>query len=231
MKNKQFAVIGLGTFGYNVAVELAQKGVQVLAIDHNEEIVNRISESVTQSFIADAADEKAMKDTGIADCDTAIIAIGENIETNILSTLIVKELGVKNIIVKCTSKWHLKVAAKLGASQVIYPEFEMAKKLVDSLISPNILEQIEIAKGHNLVEFAAPKIYWGKALKDTDIRNKYGINIIAVRRKVPFINDSGQNDIKEEIDVTPGANYEINQNDILIVIGKKESIDKINKGD
>ncbi|MDR2526519.1 MAG: TrkA family potassium uptake protein [Rickettsiales bacterium] len=229
MKNKQFAVIGLGTFGYNVAVELAQKGAQVLAIDNNSEIVNNISEYVTQAFIVDATDETAIKEAGIADCDTVIIAIGTNIETNILSTLIVKELGVKNIIVKCTSKWHLKVAAKLGASQVIYPEFEMAKKLVDNLISPNILEQIEISKGYNLVEIVAPSAFYGKALKETGIRNNYGINVIAVRRRIPYINEDGQNDIKEEIDVTPGPDYEISQNDILIVIGNKKSIDNISR--
>jgi len=229
MKDKQFAVVGLGTFGYSVAIELANKGMQVLAIDNDEDIINRISSSVTQAFIVDATDEKAMKESGVADCDTVIVAIGGNIETNILSMLIVKELGVKDLIVKCTSKWHLKVAAKLGANRVIYPEFEMAQKLVDNIISPNILEQIEISKGYNLVEIMTPKRYWKKALKDTGIRNDYGINIIAVKKRIPFINEESQNDIKEEIIVNPGADYEIMQNDILIVIGHQESIEKINK--
>ncbi|MDR3049338.1 MAG: TrkA family potassium uptake protein [Elusimicrobiota bacterium] len=229
MANKQFAVIGLGTFGYNVAVELAKKGMQVLAIDNNEETINRISASVTQAFVLDATDEKAVKDAGVADCDTVIVAIGGNIETNILSTLIVKELGVKNVIVKCTSKWHLKVAAKLGASQVIYPEFEMAQKLVDGIISPNILEQIEISKKYNLVEIVAPQRYCGKILKDTDIRKEYDINIIAIKRQESFINKEGQNDIKEEILVNPAADCPINPNDIFIVIGKQSSIEKFNK--
>lgn len=229
MKKKQFAVIGLGTFGYNVAVELAKKDMQVLAIDNDTEIVNRISQFVTQALVADATDEKAMEDAGIADCDTVVVSIGESIETSILATLIVKELDVKNIIVKCSSAWHSKVAAKLGADTVIYPEFEMAKRLVDSIVTPNILEQIELSKDYNLVEVIAPKELWGKAIKDSGIRNNYGVNIIAIRRHVPVINDEGQSDIKEEVNMVPGPDDEINQNDVLVVIGSEESLKKLKK--
>ncbi|GHT07336.1 hypothetical protein AGMMS49573_02240 [Endomicrobiia bacterium] len=129
MKKKQFAIIGLGTFGYNVAVELVKKDIQVLAIDNDSEAVNRISRFVTQALVADATDEKVMEDAGVAYCDSVVISIGGNIETSILSTLIVKELGVKNVIVKSSSRWHSKVVAKLGVDTVVYPEFEMAKNL------------------------------------------------------------------------------------------------------
>ena len=227
MKKKQFAVIGLGTFGYNVAVELVKKGMQVLAVDNDAEIINRVSESVTQALVVDATDEKAMFNAGIADCDSVIISIGENIETSILATLIVKELGVKNIIVKCVSLWHSKVAAKLGADTVVYPEFEMAKKLVDSIVTPNILEQIELSKDYNLVEIVAPKDFWGKTIKTSGIRSNYGINIIAVRKQIPVIDDDGQTDIKEEINMVPGADDEISQNDVLVVVGSEEALKKI----
>ncbi|MDR2860689.1 MAG: TrkA family potassium uptake protein [Elusimicrobiota bacterium] len=226
MKKKQFVVIGLGTFGYNVACELVKKGIQVLAIDNKEEIVNTISQFVTQAVIADAGDEKAMQEAGIADCDTAIISIGE-IEPSILAILIAKELGIKNIIVKCINLWHSKVAVKLGASRVIYPEFEMAKKLVNGIVSPNILEHIELSKDYNLVEIIAPKQYWQKAIKDTNIRNTFKVNIIAVRSRIPFITDDGQNDIKEEINMVPEPDYEIKQNDVLVVIGPIESLEKL----
>lgn len=229
MRKKQFAVIGLGTFGYNVAVELAKKNMQVLAIDNNVEIVNRISQFVTQALVVDATDDKAMEDAGIADCDSAIISIGENIETSILATLIVKDLGVKNVIVKSTSAWHSKVAAKLGANMVVYPELEMAKKLVDSIVTPNILEQIELSKDYNLVEVIAPKEFWGKAIKDTGIRSNYGINIIAIRRHIPTVDDEGQSDIKEDVNMVPGPDDEINPNDVLVVIGSEESLAKLKK--
>ncbi len=117
MAKKQFGVIGLGTFGSNVAKELAAREFPVLAIDHKEEVVNRISSFVTQAIVADATDDIALKDAGIADCDTVIISMGEDIETSILATLIAKDLGVPNVIVKCTSMWHSKIAVKIGADK------------------------------------------------------------------------------------------------------------------
>jgi trk system potassium uptake protein TrkA len=227
IKKKQFAIIGLGTFGYNVAVELAKKDMQVLAIDNNGEIVNRIDRLVTQALVADAADEKAMEDAGVADCDSVVISIGGNIETSILSTLVVKELGVKNVIVKSSSHWHSRVVAKLGVDTVVYPEFEMAKKLVDNIVMPNILEQIELSKDYNLVEVIAPEEIWGKTIKNSNVRNNYGVNIIAVRKRIPIIDDNGQSDIKEEVNMMPGPDDEINQNDILVVIGSEKSLAKL----
>ena len=229
MVKKQFGVIGLGTFGSNVAKELAAKGFPVLAIDNKETVVNRISSFVTQAIVADATDDIALKDAGIADCDTVIISMGEDIETSILATLIAKDLGVKNVIVKCVSPWHSKIAVKIGADKVVYPELEMAKKLAQSMASPNILEQIEFSKDYNLVEIIAPEILWGKTIKDSGIRNKYGINIIAIKRQTPIVNDDGQADIKEETNVTPGPDDEILENDVLVVVGRQEQIDKLKK--
>ena len=229
MSKKQFAVIGLGTFGFNVARELTKRNIPVLAIDNNNEIVNRISQYVTQALVVDATDEKAIQDAGVADCDTVIVSIGENVETSILATLIVKELGVKNIIVKCASQWHSKVAVKIGANKVVYPEFEMAKKLAENIVSPNILEQIELSKDYNLVELIAPKKFWGTTIKNSGIRNNYGVNIIAIRRQSPEIDDNGNADIKDEVNMVPGPDDEILQNDILVVIGSEEALDKIKK--
>ncbi len=229
MAKKQFGVIGLGTFGSAVAKELAAREFPVLAIDHKEEVVNRISSFVTQAIVADATDDIALKDAGIADCDTVIISMGEDVETSILATLIAKDLGVPNVIVKCTSMWHSKIAVKIGADKVIYPELEMAKKLAESMASPNILEQIEFSKDYNLIEIMAPKDLWKKTLRQANIRNKYGINIIAIKRNVPFINDDGQSDIKEETNIAPGPNDEILENDILVVVGKEEQLKKFKK--
>lgn len=229
MAKKQIGVIGLGTFGSNVAKELFKKGFPVLAIDHQEDIVNKISPFVTQSVVAEATDDNSLKQAGIADCDTVIISMGEDIETSILATLIAKDLGVKNVIVKCVSVWHSKIAVKIGADKVIYPELEMAKKLAQSMASPNILEQIEFSKDHNLVEIIAPKDFWGKTIKDTNVRNKYGINIIAIKRQFPVLNEDGQSDIKEETNVAPGPDDEIIENDVLVIVGKDENLEKFKK--
>ncbi len=229
MAKKQFGVIGLGTFGSAVAKELAAREFPVLAIDHKEEVVNRISSFVTQAIVADATDDIALKDAGIADCDTVIISMGEDIETSILATLIAKDLGVPNVIVKCTSMWHSKIAVKIGADKVIYPELEMAKKLAESMASPNILEQIEFSKDYNLVEIMAPESLWKKTIRESNIRNKFGVNIIAIKRNVPFVNDDGQSDIKEETNIAPGPDDEIMENDILVVVGKEEQLKKFKK--
>ncbi|MDR3281756.1 MAG: TrkA family potassium uptake protein [Endomicrobium sp.] len=226
-KKKQFAVIGLGIFGYNVAVELVKKNMQVLAVDNDNEVVNEISQFVTHALVADATNEKAMEDAGVSDCDSVIISIGENIETSILAMLIVKDLGIRNIVVKSLSQWHSKVATKLGASTVVYPELEMAKRFVDSVVTPNILEQIKISKDYNLVEILAPKKIWGKTIRNSDIRNNYGINIIAIRKQVPIIDNSGQIDVKEEINMVPGPDDEINRNDVLVVIGSEKPLAKL----
>ena len=222
MAKKQFGVIGLGTFGSNVAKELFKRNFPVLAIDHKEETVNRISPFVTQAIVADATDDLGLKNAGIADCDTVIISMGEDIETSILATLIAKDLGV-------TSMWHSKIAIKIGADKVIYPELEMAKKLAESMVSPNILEEIEFSQDYNLVEIIAPESFCGKTIKDSGIRYKYGVNIIAIKRQVPFINEDGQNDFKEETNIVPGPDDEIKEQDILVVVGKDEQIAKLKK--
>ncbi|MGE4384418.1 MAG: TrkA family potassium uptake protein [Endomicrobiaceae bacterium] len=229
MAKKQFGVIGLGTFGSNVAKELFKRDFPVLAIDHNEELVNKISPFVTQAIVADATDDNALKNAGISDCDSVIISIGEDVETSILATLIVKDLGVKNVIVKCISQWHSKIAVKIGADKVVYPELEMAKKLAESMVSPNILEQIEFSTDYNLLEIVAPKEFWGKTIRTSGVRNKYGINIIAVKRQIPFVNDDGQTDIKEDTNVAPGPDDEILENDVLVVVGKEEELEKLKK--
>jgi trk system potassium uptake protein TrkA len=229
MAKKQYCVIGLGTFGYNVALELSKKGAQVLAIDNNESTINKISADVAQALILDATDDGALKKAGVADCDAVIISIGESIETSILATLIVKDLGVKNIIVKCTSAWHSRIAVKIGATQIIFPELEMAQKLVSSLISPNIIDQITLSKDYNIMEFIAPKQFFNKTIASLDIRKNYGVIIIAVTRRQPVINSDGQSDIKDEITIAPGPDVEILENDVLIVIGTYENIDKIKK--
>ncbi|MDD2523647.1 MAG: TrkA C-terminal domain-containing protein, partial [Endomicrobiaceae bacterium] len=122
-----------------------------------------------------------------------------------------------------------KIAVKIGADKVVYPELEMAKKLAESMVSPNILEQIEFSHDYNLVEIIAPKEFWGKTIKSSGVRNKYGINIIAIKRQIPFVNDDGQTDIKEDTNIAPGPDDEILENDVLVVVGKQEELEKLKK--
>ena len=229
MKKKQIAVIGLGTFGSSVARELTLKGAEVLAIDTDEDKVKDITQHVAQAVVADATEDKVLRSLGVSDFDTAIVAIGESMESSILITLLLKELGVKNIIVKSISSLHSKVVAKVGANRVIYPEYEMAKKLADSLVSPNILEEIELSPEYNIVEALAPKRFWGKSIRDSEIRTNFNVDVIAVKRHAPVINDDGQSDVKEEIFIVPGGSFEIMEGDVVVLVGRDQAIDQIKK--
>jgi trk system potassium uptake protein TrkA len=227
MKKKQFIVIGLGTFGFNVAKNLSEKNVEVLAIDKNEARVNEIAPFVTKAVTADATNEKVLKTLGVSDFDIGIIAIGESLESSILATLLLKELGTKTIIVKSINALHSKIAIKVGADRVVYPELESAKKLVESLISPNILEEIELSPEYNIAEIIAPKKFVNKTLGDLNIRANYKLNVIALKHKIVYLTDTDETDIKTETNISPDANTEIMEGDILVVIGKYEDIKKL----
>ncbi|MFH1368316.1 MAG: TrkA family potassium uptake protein [Elusimicrobiota bacterium] len=227
MKKRQFAVIGMGTFGSHVATELSAKGAQVLAIDNNEEKVKDISALVTQAVVADATDEKTLRALGIKDMDVAIIAIGESMESSILIAVLLRELGVKTIIAKSINLLHAQILAKLGVDKVIYPEREMARKLAEGLISPNILEEIELSPEYNIIELLAPKKFWNNTIKESELRALYKVNVIALKRPTPIITDDGETDIKTEININPAAEDEIKENDVLVLVGKDSDLKQL----
>ena len=169
---KQFAVIGLGRFGSSVAKTLSEKGCQVLAIDIKEDVVQDMSEFVTQAVCVDATDEKAFRSLGIGDVDCAIVGIGANMEKSILVTLLLKEFGVKDIVVKSISSLHAKIVAKVGADRVIYPEREIAKKLAEGLLSPNIIDEIKLSNEYNIVEMVSPSKYEQEIKKKMNKANR-----------------------------------------------------------
>jgi len=229
MTKKQFLVVGLGTFGENVAKYLTEKGAQVIAIDKDEKKVQNIAHFVTQALTADATDEKFLKSLNPEEIDVGIVAIGESLEDSVLVTLHMKELGVKKIVVKCINQLHARISAKLGADRIVYPELEMAKRVAEGLISPNILEEIELSPEYNIVELIVPKKFIGKTIKQAKIRSEYNLNIIAIKRKVPYLTDSGESDFKEEINISPFPDDELNDGDILVVIGKDSDVERLKK--
>ncbi len=229
MNKKQFVIVGLGTFGENVAKYLTEKGAQVIAIDKNEKKIQDIAPFVTQALTADATDEKFLKSLNLKDIDVGIVAIGESLEDSILVTLHMRELGVKKIVVKCINQLHARISAKLGADRIIYPELEMAKRVAENLISPNILEEIELSPEYNIVELVVPKRFIGKTIKEAKIRSEYNLTVIAIKKKIPYLTDSGESNFKEEINIAPLADEEINEGDTLIVIGKDSDIERIKK--
>ena len=208
---KVFGVIGLGRFGFNVAKTLAEGGAEVIACDVDEEKVKAIAELVSQAFILDATDEKALKESGIANADVVIVSIGENIEASILVVVQLMELGVKEIIAKAVNPLHGKILERLGISRVIHPERDMAIRLAHSLLVGGFIEEIPIAENYSIFEMLPPQRLHNKALKDLDLRRKYDITVLAIKRGERFI-------------VNPSGDEVVLPNDILVVLGNRERI-------
>lgn len=227
IRRKQFAVIGLGTFGSSVAKALENNEAQVLGIDIDEENVEEMAPFITQAVTADATEEKALRSLGIKDMDVVIVSIGEHMEASIMITLLLKEIGVKNIMVKGISELHGRVLAKIGADRVVFPEQDMANELVESLVSPNILDDIQLSKDYNIVELVVPKEFVGKTLGQLDLRARYGTNVIAIKKNIPVLTDSGDTDFKEEMNIAPTADDEICDGDAFVLLGKVSNLDRL----
>lgn len=214
MKPKQFAVIGIGRFGESLIRELRKRHHHVLAIDLNEDHIEDISGIATHAVQADATDEKTLKALDIQSFDAVIVAIGGDLEANILTVLTLQELGVKTIYVKAQNAMHGKVLEKMGIPTVIYPERDMALRLAKSLVSRSIIEQIEISSEYGITEFRAPKSFSGRSLAQLRLPNKYNVTILAVKSA-------------EKIKITPPADHVINEGDILVGFGSNDFIEKL----
>ncbi len=225
----QFVVIGLGRFGSSIARALSEKNFEVLAIDKDESQVKAMEAVVSQAVVLDATDEKSLRELGVKDFDTAIVSMGDTVEDSIMITLTLKELGVKQVIVKAKSELHAKILKKVGADRITFPEREMADRLAQSLASPRIFDFIEVSEMYGIVEMVAPKKFTNKTLSDLKLRDKYRVSAVAIKRKLPYSKPDGSTDFKEEIVVGPGGSDEIISGDVLILLGRNEDIDKIKK--
>lgn len=223
----QFIVIGLGRFGSSIARALSERKFEVLAVDKDEAQVKAMEGVVSQAVVMDATDERSLRELGAGDFDTAIVSMGDTIEASIMITLVLKELGVKQVIVKAKSELHAKVLKKVGADRITFPEREMADRLAESLASPRIFDFIEVSETYEIVEMAAPKKFTNKTLADIKLRDKYRVSAVAIKRKVPYSKPDGSTDFKEEIVVGPGGSDEIISGDVLILLGSNEDIDRL----
>ncbi len=220
---KHFAVIGLGRFGFSVAKTLAKYGSEVIAIDNEEERVKKVAEFVAYAVQLDALDEKALRSVGVQNVDTAIVSIGENIEASILAVMLLKEMGIRNIIAKAVTTLHGKVLENLGVRRIIYPERDMAIRVAHSLIRPKVLEQLELSEEYSIVELPTPAHLVGKTVKESQLRTKYRVNLIAIKRNVT----TDKWIIKEAWNVNPLPSDIMQEGDVLVLIGFNKDIDKL----
>ena len=226
---RQFVVIGLGRFGSSIARALSAMDFEVLAIDKDESLVKAMEGVVSQAVVMDATDEKSLRELGVQDFDTAVVSMGETIEDSIMITLTLKELGVKQVIVKAQNDLHSRILKKVGADRITLPEREMAEKLAQSLASPKIFDFIDISDTHGIVEMVVPKKFANKTLIELNLRDKYRVSAIAIKRKVPYSKPDGTTDFREDVLIGPGGHDDIISGDVLILLGKYEDLEKIKK--
>lgn len=212
MKEKQFAVIGLGRFGSSLAKELVALGYEVLGIDKKDEIAEEMSEHLTHTVVADTTDEEVLRSIGIRNFDCVVVAIGDDIQGSILTIILLKDLGVKMVVAKALSVLHGKVLNKMGVDRVIYPERDMGIRVAHQLVSPNLLDYIELSKNYTIAEISATGKLSGRSLKDLDTRARFGCSIVAINKK-------------DDIIIAPTAEAVVEEGDRLVVIGKNEQIE------
>ncbi|MCL6456808.1 MAG: TrkA family potassium uptake protein [Gorillibacterium sp.] len=213
---KQYGVIGMGRFGSSIAQSLTKLGFDVLAVDSDEARVQEISQSVARAVQADPTDEEALRALGMHDFEVVVVAIGQDIQANILTTLILKELGVKKLIVKAQNELHGNVLKKIGADKVIFPERDMGLRVAHALISPNVLDFIELSDDHSIVEIKATSLIIGRSLRELDIRAKHNCNVMALKQN-------------GKMNITPGPDDQILESDILIVVGHNDNLIRFEK--
>ncbi len=227
MKNK-FAVIGLGDFGMSVATNLAEKGVDVIAVDQDLEVIEEIKDKVAYAVRMNSTDEKALKSLGIDKVDAVIISIGTHFEDTVLTSVLLLQMGVKKIVARASSKIQEKILIRLGVHQVVTPEFEIAKRLANNLIHEDILEYIPLDENYNIVQITAPKMFVGKTLQELDLRIKYNVNLITIKRNYIIQDEETGNKItKARIYGVPTSSTLIEENDILILLGKDRDVKKV----
>ena len=213
---KRVIVVGLGIFGFNIAKDLYESGLEVIAIDKNKELVQRIKDFSTRAILADATDKELLETIGIQEDDVVIISFGEDLAASTLLTLHLKEFKVKEIIVKAPNEDHKRILEKVGATEVIIPEKEMAVKVAKSLISPNVLDYIPLTQDYTICEIAPPTSFLGKTIGDLQLRKKHHIGVIATRDV-----------LTDQVQMIPSADFVIKDSDILVVIGKEQDIQKL----
>ncbi|UCE83327.1 MAG: TrkA family potassium uptake protein [Deltaproteobacteria bacterium] len=212
----QFAVIGIGNFGFYLGRHLYEKGHEVVALDINKGQVQKIKDVVSQAVIADATDREALEALGMSQVDAAVVCIGTRMNASILATLHLKELGIKKVLAKATSEEHGRILRKVGANEIFFPEKDLAIGVASRLDNPNMLDYLPFIEGYSIVELAPPKEFIGKSLKELDLINRYDIQVLAIKEIIPT-----------GLTLIPKAQFQIKDSDSLILLGPDETLKQL----
>ena len=213
---KRVVVVGLGIFGINLVKELCKSGIEVIAIDKVKEAVQHVRDCATKAIVADGTDPEIMNAIGLREDDLVIVSFWEDLAASTLITLHLRQMKVKNIIVKAPNEDHKLILEKVGATEVIIPEKVMADKVAKSIVSPNVLDYIPLSEDYIICEIAPPASFIGKSIAELQLRNRYHVDVIAVR-----------DTLTDKIQMIPSASFVVKDSEVLVVVGREADIDKI----
>ena len=207
---KNFVVIGCGRFGRAIATTLYKLGHDVLAIDSNEEIIQNIAGDVTKA-VTSQIDEQVLREIGVPNCDVAIVSMGSDIESSVITTLLLKEMKIPYIVCKASTEIHEKILYKIGADRVVSPERDSGIKIAKNLVSDNVLDKIDLDPDYAIFELITPKSWIGKSLIELNVRKEYNLNVVAIKKDDDFV-------------ITPNPEDPLKENDIILLLGEKKNL-------
>jgi trk system potassium uptake protein TrkA len=225
---RKIAVLGLGRFGMELARQLGQGTAEVIAIDSDARLVTEVKDDVAISVRLDVRDEQAMEAHDLGDVDVSVVAIGEDFESSLLCTVLLKRLGCKQIVCRAQSPVHAEIFRQVGAHEVIQPEIETARALARRLANPSVKDFLPLAPGFSLVELVAPKNFRGKTLREIDLRNHFGVNLVAVKKPIE-VEENGEKKVAQVINSIPHADDQIDEGDVLVLVGANADLGKLPK--
>ena len=234
MKPRKFAVIGLGRFGAKLVRVLSEKGMEVIAIDSDQSALEAVKDIAIESIRFNGTDKESLEKAGIGEVDVAVVGMGRNVEASILTTALLKDLEVQEIVARATSFLHAKILRQVGATRVVFPEEDMAVKLAHSILVPGIKDYLELRGPWDVaeIEVGSKSKFGGKTIKEIQARSKYGVNIIMIQREVerPAPDKEGEKEtelvwVKE----FPREDYVIREKDILTILGEVKNLEVFEK--
>ena len=217
---KRIGIVGAGRFGSSLAQSLVDRGVEVLILDRSRDIVDHMAGIAAKAMEGDATEEGTLEASGFRDCDIVVVAVGSDMESSILTTLILKEMKIPCVITKAASDVHGKVLQKVGADRVVYPDRDVAARLARSLVSPSVLDYVEVAEGISVIEIAAPMELVGKTLGELQMRKNYGVTVLVLRR-------AKQDEGKQDTIVSPDADDTVELGDTIVIFGLDEKLRRL----
>lgn len=223
--DKTFAVVGLGTFGRQLCETLARKGATVIAMDNDPALVDRVKQSVTQAVLVDATDPDGLADVPLEDVDVAVVAIGDNVEASILATALLKKLAIPYVVARAITDLHHQVLKQVGADEVMNIEIDEGVRIANRLIAPDVLDQFPISANISVSELYVPASIVGATLAELDLRGKYRVNVVSVKRVAVQVDELGNPHRVEEV-IFPGPDDSLEQDDTMLVVGRNEDIER-----